>query len=72
MSSPPADSSKQHEPIVPHDDHSHDSHAVDGHAGEGDHKVERYPVTTVDFGRVETPFIIGIWILFASIAKIGE
>lgn len=38
----------------------------------GGHEVERYPITTVDFSRVETPFIIGIWILFASIAKIGE
>ncbi|XP_059609498.1 sodium/hydrogen exchanger 3 isoform X3 [Phlebotomus argentipes] len=37
----------------------------------GDEPVEHYPVTTVDFSRVETPFIIGIWILSASIAKIG-
>lgn len=27
-------------------------------------------MATVEFERVETPFIIGIWILFASIAKI--
>uniref|UniRef100_A0A336N428 Sodium/hydrogen exchanger n=1 Tax=Culicoides sonorensis TaxID=179676 RepID=A0A336N428_CULSO len=33
--------------------------------------AENYPVITIDFLRVETPFIIGIWILFASIAKIG-
>ncbi|XP_070491911.1 sodium/hydrogen exchanger 3 isoform X2 [Chironomus tepperi] len=46
-----------------------DEHAADEHGG--GHEVERYPVTTVDFSRVETPFIIGIWILFASIAKIG-
>lgn len=47
-----------------------DDHAVDAH---GEHGGElRYPVTTIDFGRVETPFIIGVWILFASIAKIGE
>jgi hypothetical protein len=38
----------------------------------GGHHVERYPITTADFSRVETPFIIGVWILFASIAKIGE
>ncbi|XP_055710485.1 sodium/hydrogen exchanger 3 isoform X3 [Phlebotomus papatasi] len=37
----------------------------------GGHHGERYPVTTVEFSRVETPFIIGIWILSASIAKIG-
>lgn len=36
------------------------------------HTVTRYPVFTIDFMRVELPFIIGIWILFASIAKIGE
>lgn len=37
----------------------------------GGHEIpERYPMATVEFERVETPFIIGIWILFASIAKI--
>ncbi|KAM8716660.1 hypothetical protein ACLKA7_003525 [Drosophila subpalustris] len=35
------------------------------------HKLERYPLSQVDFARVKTPFIIGIWILSASIAKIG-
>ena len=34
-------------------------------------ETHRYPLATVDFRRVETPFIIGVWILFASIAKIG-
>lgn len=37
-----------------------------------EHEIHRYPITTTDFSRVETPFIIGVWILFASIAKIGE
>ncbi|KAH8377821.1 hypothetical protein KR093_007242 [Drosophila rubida] len=37
----------------------------------GHHKTERYPLSQVDFARVKTPFIIGIWILSASIAKIG-
>ncbi|XP_060667020.1 sodium/hydrogen exchanger 3 isoform X3 [Drosophila nasuta] len=37
----------------------------------GHHKMERYPLSQVDFARVKTPFIIGIWILSASIAKIG-
>lgn len=41
--------------------------AVDEHA-----EPHRYPVSQIDFARVETPFIIGVWILFASIAKIGE
>ncbi|XP_055839648.1 sodium/hydrogen exchanger 3 isoform X22 [Episyrphus balteatus] len=40
-------------------------------AGHGDHPPQRYPVSQVDFDRVKTPFIIGIWILSASIAKIG-
>jgi len=31
-----------------------------------------YHIITVEFPRVETPFVIGIWIFFASIAKIGE
>lgn len=31
-----------------------------------------YPVVQVEFNRVQTPLIIGIWILSASIAKIGE
>ncbi|KAH8403349.1 hypothetical protein KR222_011099 [Zaprionus bogoriensis] len=35
------------------------------------HRTERYPLSQVDFARVKTPFIIGIWILSASIAKIG-
>ncbi|KAH8282332.1 hypothetical protein KR054_006912 [Drosophila jambulina] len=42
----------------------------DGHGSDG-HKMTRYPLSSVDFGRVKTPFIIGIWILSASIAKIG-
>lgn len=44
---------------------------TDGGHGDG-HAVERFPVSQIDFVRVETPFIIGVWILFASIAKIGE
>lgn len=35
------------------------------------HPVERYKVFKSDFLRVETPFIIGLWIFFASVAKIG-
>lgn len=53
-----------------HDQSSPVTHhkAGDDHGG---HEIpERYPMATVEFERVETPFIIGIWILFASIAKI--
>lgn len=35
-------------------------------------EIERYPVISVSFSRVETPFIIGLWIFCASLAKIGE
>ncbi|XP_068140089.1 LOW QUALITY PROTEIN: sodium/hydrogen exchanger 3 [Drosophila tropicalis] len=38
---------------------------------EDGHHTDRYPLSQVDFARVKTPFIIGIWILSASIAKIG-
>lgn len=31
-----------------------------------------YHIISVEFPRVETPFLIGIWIFFASIAKIGK
>ncbi|XP_055640826.1 sodium/hydrogen exchanger 3 isoform X4 [Toxorhynchites rutilus septentrionalis] len=47
-----------------------ETHSSDGGHGEG-HEVERYPVAQVEFSRVETPFVIGVWILSASIAKIG-
>lgn len=35
-------------------------------------EVKRYSVAGIDFHRVETPFIIGLWILSASLAKIGK
>ena len=35
-------------------------------------EVHRYPLAQVEFSRVQVPFIIGVWILFASIAKIGK
>lgn len=52
--------------------HDTDVHASDSdtkHSGDGDSK--RYPVASVEFVRVETPFIIGVWIFCASLAKIG-
>uniref|UniRef100_A0A2M4CJ94 Sodium/hydrogen exchanger n=1 Tax=Anopheles darlingi TaxID=43151 RepID=A0A2M4CJ94_ANODA len=59
---------------APSDGGSHGAGELEGHAaaeGGEDHTVERYPVSQVDFSRVETPFVIGVWILSASIAKIG-
>lgn len=35
-------------------------------------KPERYEVASVNFQRVKTPFIIGLWIFCASLAKIGK
>ena len=34
--------------------------------------IKEYEIFTIEFHRVETPFIIGIWIFFASVAKIGK
>lgn len=66
-----ASKSKQEDSALPslHHDSSIEAATDQPHSK---HEVERYPVTTVDFSRVEIPFIIGIWILFASIAKIGK
>jgi len=40
-------------------------------SGDSSPKPE-YRIISVEFTRVETPFLIGIWIFFASIAKIGK
>lgn len=45
--------------------------AGDGIGGVVHKEVQRYPVASVSFHRVETPFIIGMWIFCASLAKIG-
>lgn len=42
-------------------------HGGGGHGG----KLERYPVAVIDFERVQTPFIIGLWIFCACLGKIG-
>ncbi|XP_062707288.1 sodium/hydrogen exchanger 3 isoform X12 [Aedes albopictus] len=55
---------------VKQDDETHNGELGETGHGEG-HEVERYPVAQVEFSRVETPFVIGVWILSASIAKIG-
>ncbi|XP_031788559.1 uncharacterized protein LOC107981625 isoform X3 [Nasonia vitripennis] len=34
--------------------------------------LKEYKIFTIEFHRVETPFIIGIWIFFASLAKIDS
>lgn len=35
-------------------------------------KSERYPLVVFDFERVELPFVICLWVLIASLAKIGK
>lgn len=43
-------------------------------AGEGkknESNTERYPLVVFDFERVELPFVICLWVLIASLAKIG-
>lgn len=47
-----------------------ENHANDPHAPAK--PLREYQVFHVEFHRVETPFVIGIWIFFASIAKIGK
>ncbi|XP_053677726.1 sodium/hydrogen exchanger 3 [Anopheles nili] len=57
----------------PGDELAPGGHGKAGEESGGEHGAEheRYPVSQVDFSRVETPFVIGVWILSASIAKIG-
>ncbi|XP_055590165.1 uncharacterized protein LOC129742307 [Uranotaenia lowii] len=58
--------------MVKQDEGAHGEESEEGGGGhEEGHKLERYPVAQVEFSRVETPFVIGVWILSASIAKIG-
>lgn len=44
--------------------------AVDVHAKSA--VVPTYPIIQFEFERVQNPLVIGIWILSASIAKIGK
>lgn len=39
---------------------------------QGKKEVIRYPIISVSFYRVETPFIIALWIFCASLSKIGK
>ena len=50
-----------------------DVHTSDSDTNNNDHgDSKRYAIASVEFARVETPFIIGVWIFCASLAKIGE
>nr|XP_012143569.1 PREDICTED: sodium/hydrogen exchanger 3 isoform X1 [Megachile rotundata] len=47
------------------------SHAVQENNDSSVPQKRTYNIISVEFHRIETPFVIGIWIFFASIAKIG-
>lgn len=49
----------------------HDYEDIDGHGGHGGHGHGGFQVFHVDFGHVEVPFIIALWIFVSSLAKIG-
>ncbi|XP_064081390.1 sodium/hydrogen exchanger 3-like isoform X2 [Macrobrachium nipponense] len=54
--------------------HGEEGHAGGGHGGDhGGHgdPNKRYPVAVIDFERVQTPFIISLWIFCACLGKIG-
>ncbi|XP_008479368.1 uncharacterized protein LOC103516185 [Diaphorina citri] len=55
--------------VRPQDGVEHYGHLNSNHNREA---VRRYRVADIEFHRVETPFIIAVWILSASLAKIGE
>lgn len=48
----------------------HDDHGLVERFNNETHVIVRYQISSIDFDRVSTPFIIGLWILSASIAKI--
>lgn len=48
----------------------HDEHGLVERYHNETHVIVRYQISSIDFDRVSTPFIIGLWILSASIAKI--
>lgn len=52
-------------------EHLSSNQAMEGHEDESKPSKPEYKIMSVEFHRVETPFIIGIWIFFASLAKIG-
>lgn len=57
-------STPNHNPLVVAKEGKHDA----SHESSG---LERYPIVVIDFVRVQTPFIIGLWIFCACLGKIG-
>ncbi|XP_071550097.1 Na(+)/H(+) exchanger protein 2-like isoform X2 [Panulirus ornatus] len=71
----PGDTFGDHSGLVSKSDiHGHgvSSDGIHGLSAEGGHGGgnQRYPVATIDFERVQTPFIIGLWIFIACLCKI--
>ena len=52
--------------------HLDGAHVLNEGEEAGGGKIERYPVAVIDFERVQTPFIIGLWIFLACLGKIGK
>ena len=56
-----------------HTHHQGDNATDDGqHGNDTDHHDERFKVVSLDFAHVSVPYIICMWIVFASLAKIGK
>ncbi|KAM7352991.1 na[+]/H[+] hydrogen exchanger 2 isoform 14-T16 [Cochliomyia hominivorax] len=74
-SNPSGEFSSSSQPASQNDVHHHGTHnGIQLSRADDDgesHHLDRYPLAQVDFKHVKTPFIIGVWILSASIAKIG-
>ena len=52
--------------------HANEGHGQDHGEGESHGEGHGYQVFHVEFGRVEIPFIIALWIFVSSLAKIGK
>lgn len=73
----PGDPFGDHSGLVSKSDlhgHGFSADGIHGLSSEGGRGGEnkRYPVATIDFERVQTPFIIGLWIFIACLCKIGK
>lgn len=55
-------------------DISHDSHADEHDAETGGHNFTKkaFPVLSLDYERVKLPFEISLWVLLASLMKLGK
>ena len=70
----PEESSSAHPPVTEAGGHGEaGGHAeAGGHGDGGGGHGHGYQVFHEDFARVSVPFIIGVWIVVSSVAKIGK